>query len=155
MPMRRADREKAAMADSYTPLSLLYRSYVRLKQKHQNRRITALSPYFVSWSYQMYRDLRRRFQRSRLGRYPGEKPMSGFYAFFYALQVCDEVDVYGFAPWRDPADKHLPKGTVIVSKDRYHYFDSARPRPGSPSFALALYIYRLFAIHYDNVRIYE
>ena len=59
------------------------------------------------------------------------------------------------APWRDPADKHLPKGTVIVSKDRYHYFDSARPRPGSHSFDLALYIYRLFAIHYDNVRIYE
>ena len=87
MPMRRADREKAAMADSYTPLSLLYRSYVRLKQKHQNRRITALSPYFVSWSYQMYRDLRRRFQRSRLGRYPGEKPMSGFYAVLFLLQV--------------------------------------------------------------------
>ena len=130
-------------------------SYVRLKQKHQGRKITALSPYFVSWSYQMYRDLRRRFQRSRLGRYPGEKPMSGFYAFFFALQVCDEVDIYGFAPWRDPLDKHLPKGVPIISTDKYHYFDSAKPRPGSHSFDLALYIYKLFAIHFDNVRIYE
>lgn len=130
-------------------------SYVRLKQKHQGRKIFALSPYFVSWSYQMYRDLRRRFQRSRLGRYPGEKPMSGFYAFFFALQVCDKVDIYEFAPWRDPNDKHLPKGVPILSNDKYHYFDSARPRPGSHSFDLALYIYKLFAIHFDNVRIFE
>ena len=103
----------------------------------------------------MYRDLRRRFQRSRLGRSPGEKPMSGFYAFFFALQVCDKVDIYEFAPWRDPNDKHLPKGVPILSNDKYHYFDSARPRPGSHSFDLALYIYKLFAIHFDNVRIFE
>jgi hypothetical protein len=35
-----------------------------------------------------------------LGHYPGEKPMSGFYAFFYAMQLCERVDVYGFAPYR-------------------------------------------------------
>ena len=55
---------------------------------------------FVSWAYLVYRELRRRFQRMHLGRYPGEKPMSGFYAFFLTLQLCESVDIYGFAPYR-------------------------------------------------------
>ena len=88
--------------------------------------------------------------------------MSGFYAFLFAMQVCDEVDVYGFAPWRDPPkvrgkdkEREASPPPPPSHQQPYHYFDSAVPRPGSHSFDLALYIYKLFAIAYDNVRIFE
>mmetsp|Transcript_49733 Transcript_49733/g.158830 ORF Transcript_49733/g.158830 Transcript_49733/m.158830 type:complete len:920 (-) Transcript_49733:66-2825(-) len=123
-------------------------SYVKLRRTHPDRRLLALSPNFVSWAYLLYRELRRRFQRTRLGRYPGEKPMSGFYAFLFALQVCDDVDIYGFQPYREQDTQ----GGLGV---KYHYFDSAVPRPGSHSFDLARYIYQLFALRMDNVRIFD
>ena len=74
--------------------------------------------------------------------------MSGFYAFLFALQVCDEVDIYGFAPWHDGDDQRAG------GANKYHYFDGAIPRPGSHSFDLALYIYELFAARFDNVRVW-
>jgi len=66
-------------------------AYMKLRRTHPERKVIALSPQFVSWSYLLYRELRRRFQRMRLGHYPGEKPMSGFFAFFFTLQLCDQV----------------------------------------------------------------
>eukprot|EP00899_Mesostigma_viride_P014898 jgi/Mesvir1/23409/Mv21101-RA.1 len=123
-------------------------AYVRLRRNHPDRKIISMSPVFVSWAYQLYRDLRRRFQKLKLGRYPGEKPMSGFYAFLFALQICDEIDLYGFQAWRE-TDSH---GPLVV---KYHYFDSAMPRPGSHSFDLARYIYQLMAMKFDNIRIID
>ena len=124
-------------------------SYARLRRMHPDRNVIALSPGFVSWAYLTYRELKRRFQRNHMGRYPGEKPMSGFYAVLFLLQVCDEVDIYGFNPWRD--------GSYVQGRPetRYHYFDSAIPRPGSHSFDLARYIYQLIALHHDNVRVFD
>ncbi|KAK3268043.1 glycosyltransferase 29 protein [Cymbomonas tetramitiformis] len=122
-------------------------TYAKLKKLHPDRKIIALSPQFVSWSYLLYRELRRRFQRMRLGHYPGEKPMSGFYSFFFCLHLCEQVDIYGFAPYNEDSSKNA--GT------KYHYFDSAVPRPGSHSFDLARYIYQLFELKQDNVRIYD
>eukprot|EP00193_Tetraselmis_chui_P001248 CAMPEP_0177754712 /NCGR_PEP_ID=MMETSP0491_2-20121128/2157_1 /TAXON_ID=63592 /ORGANISM="Tetraselmis chuii, Strain PLY429" /LENGTH=859 /DNA_ID=CAMNT_0019270117 /DNA_START=493 /DNA_END=3072 /DNA_ORIENTATION=- len=120
-------------------------SYVRLRKMYPDRKIISLNPHFVSWSYLQYRELRRRMQRKKLGRYPGEKPMSGIYAFLFLLQVCDELDMYGFQPWREDARDQA----------RYHYFDNAEPRPGSHSFDLARYLYQLIALKYDHVRIVD
>ena len=116
-----------------------------LKKAHPERKLVIMSPSFISWAYQLYRDIRRQFQRNHLGRYPGEKPMSGFYAFLFCLQVCDKVDIYGFAPWHDGDEER---------GEKYHYFDNAVPRKGSHSFDLALYIYHLFASQFENVRVF-
>jgi len=120
-------------------------TYVRLRKMYPDRKIIPLNPHFVSWSYLTYRELRRRMQRKHLGRYPGEKPMSGIYAFLFLLQVCDEMDMYGFQPWREDEKDQA----------RYHYFDSAEPRPGSHSFDLARYLYQLIALKYDHIRIID
>lgn len=61
------------------------------------------------------------------------------------LQVCDELDMYGFQPWREEEKDQA----------RYHYFDSAEPRPGSHSFDLARYLYQLVAHKYDHIRIID
>ena len=64
-----------------------------------------------------------------------------------------QVDVYGFAPWHDPS--FSTNGTLSAPNEKYHYFDAAEPRPGSHSFDLALYTYKLFANHLDTVRVIE
>jgi hypothetical protein len=61
--------------------------------------------------------------------------------------ACVQVDVYGFAPWKEAGPGQ--------AEERYHYFDSARPRPGSHSFDLATYIYQLMATQHDHVHIHS
>mmetsp|Transcript_30490 Transcript_30490/g.72600 ORF Transcript_30490/g.72600 Transcript_30490/m.72600 type:complete len:874 (-) Transcript_30490:139-2760(-) len=39
-------------------------AYVRLRKMYPDRRIVSLNPHFVSWSYLLYRELRRRMQRA-------------------------------------------------------------------------------------------
>eukprot|EP00958_Prasinococcus_capsulatus_P020279 scaffold2611_cov356-Prasinococcus_capsulatus_cf.AAC.3 len=105
-----------------------------------------MSPQFTSWAYLMYREIRRRFQRHKLGHYPGEKPMSGFYAVLFCMQICEEIDVVGFESYRDQ-----DANNAIATK--YHYFDAAVPRPGSHSFDLALYIYRLLSLKFPSLHV--
>mmetsp|Transcript_15092 Transcript_15092/g.36511 ORF Transcript_15092/g.36511 Transcript_15092/m.36511 type:complete len:129 (-) Transcript_15092:112-498(-) len=73
----------------------------------------------------------------------GEKPMSGFYAIIFLLQVCDELDIYGFTPFKED-DSHTMLSTA------YHYFDWATPRKGSHSFDLTRYIYEMLDIAFPG-----
>ena len=120
----------------------------RLTAQHPDRRVIVLSPQFMSWAFTMYQKLKSRFTDAGMGSYPGEKPMSGFYAVMYALQVCDKVDLFGFTPYRE-SDRLDPLAS------RYHYFDLAVPRHNSHSFDLTTYIYELLELRFpDRFKIY-
>ena len=68
-------------------------AYNKLKRNYPDRKIQAMSPQFTSWAYLTYREIRRRFQRHKLGHYPGEKPMSGFYAvLFSSILYAGEIE---------------------------------------------------------------
>ena len=103
-----------------------------------------LSPKFMSWAYLTYERLKERFEDLGLGRFAGEKPMSGFYAILFLYQVCDELDIYGFTPYKE-ADRLDPMAS------KYHYFDGAVPRHNSHSFDFTQFIYK--ALSYRDRRV--
>ncbi|KAK9811599.1 hypothetical protein WJX72_006769 [[Myrmecia] bisecta] len=122
-----------------------YKKFRRIFPEHP---LVALSPHFVVWANQKYAELKAGVQAEGLGSYAGEKPMSGFYAVLLCVQVCEELDVYGFTPYQE-ADRLDPLAP------RYHYFDAAVPRPSSHSFDLADYIYQLLANLTDAIRVFD
>ena len=63
--------------------------------------------------------LQEALQAEGMGCFSGEKPMSGFYALLYALDVCESVDLYGFDAWTDDMSGRF--------KLMYHYFDEDEP----------------------------
>ncbi|KAK3238722.1 glycosyltransferase 29 protein [Cymbomonas tetramitiformis] len=63
------------------------------------------------------------------------KPMSGMVALYLALQVCDEVSMYGF-------DAYTEKTTT-----RYHYFDTRVAMTWVHSFDLAVELYKRIGQH--------
>ena len=62
------------------------------------------------------------------------KPMSGFFSVFYALNMCDKVDLYGFDAYTSKKKSY-----------RYHYFDDVQGFTGVHSFDLAVEVYKLLA----------
>mmetsp|Transcript_29338 Transcript_29338/g.93913 ORF Transcript_29338/g.93913 Transcript_29338/m.93913 type:complete len:171 (+) Transcript_29338:433-945(+) len=122
--------------------------YTTLRNKHEDRKVIVLDPKFISWGYMVYQDFKDRFAELGLGAYQGEKPMSGFYAILFCLQACDQVDLYGFTPYRE-SDR------LDALAAKYHYFDAAVPRHNSHSFDLTRYVYELFDAHLDNFTIYD
>mmetsp|Transcript_24964 Transcript_24964/g.81773 ORF Transcript_24964/g.81773 Transcript_24964/m.81773 type:complete len:405 (+) Transcript_24964:140-1354(+) len=125
------------------------RAYERLRATYPERQFVVISPSFMAWAFMVYTELKARFIAAGLGAFTGEKPMSGFYAILFLYQACDELDLYGFAPYHD-GDRTDPLAV------HYHYFDGAVPRAGSHSFALARYIYELLEIDSpDKVRIHD
>jgi hypothetical protein len=63
------------------------RAYARLRSTHPDKNIIVLSPKFMSWATTLYARVKLKFQKLNLGAYGGEKPMSGYYAILWALQV--------------------------------------------------------------------
>uniref|UniRef100_A0A061QMP4 Beta-galactoside alpha--sialyltransferase 1 isoform x1 n=2 Tax=Tetraselmis sp. GSL018 TaxID=582737 RepID=A0A061QMP4_9CHLO len=122
--------------------------FQKLKTRHPDRKVFVMSPKFVGWAYKLYKEFEDRFESLGFGNFRGEKPMSGYYAVMYALQVCSEVDIYGFTPYQesDAGDPLAP---------RYHYFDEAVPRHNSHSFDLTQNVYRLLASQLPYFRIYD
>ena len=58
-----------------------------------------------------------------------QKPMSGLFAFFLALQLCKGgVDLYGFEAW--------------TGEGKYHYFDTEEGFQTRHSFDLALEVFK-------------
>lgn len=62
------------------------------------------------------------------------KPMSGFFAMLFMLQVCDEVTMYGFSNWR-PSHAKVP----------YHYFDHVKGTTAVHSFDLSMEVFNAVA----------
>lgn len=55
------------------------------------------------------------------------------------MQVCEQVSLYGFAPWT--------KGSWAEDHTPYHYFDRVSGTTAVHSFPLAFKIFRLMAKH--------
>ena len=58
------------------------------------------------------------------------KPMSGIVSLFFAIQVCDSVDMYGFDPF------------TLETRGKYHYFDDRAGMVNVHSFDMAMEIFR-------------
>lgn len=64
-------------------------NYAIMRALYPRRQIIALSPQYTTWAHDVYKELKRRFEAAGFGVFGGEKPMSGFYAILYCLQVGD------------------------------------------------------------------
>jgi hypothetical protein len=62
------------------------------------------------------------------------KPMSGAVAVFFALQMCNKVDLYGFDAY------------TALSEVPYHYFDARVAATGVHSFDLAVEAFRRISL---------
>ena len=111
------------------------KTFTRIRREFPDVVVLPLNPLYVTWAFNKYDELKRKFTKMRLGNFPGEKPMSGFYAILFLLQICDTVDLYGFTAYSEN------DGSDIMGT-KYHYFDNAVPRHNSHSFDLTQYIYR-------------
>lgn len=80
--LRLRSRDQIAVKDKWWK-----KSYMKLRTSHPEKTVVVLSPEFMSWATQLYSNIRARFHRLELGSYTGEKPMSGYYAILWALQV--------------------------------------------------------------------
>ena len=74
-------------------------------------------------------------------KHPGaykRKPMSGFFAMLFMLNLCDSVDMYGFSNWR-PSRSKIP----------YHYFDKVKGTTAVHSFDLSMEVFMEIAKAHD------
>ena len=78
---------------------------------------------------------------SRIGADEGCKPSTGWFAIMLALQVCDEVDAYGFSSWKRRTSR--AEGAA-----KYHYFDKVEGVDNIHSFDLTLRVLKTLAEHY-------
>ncbi|KAK3232743.1 glycosyltransferase 29 protein, partial [Cymbomonas tetramitiformis] len=62
------------------------------------------------------------------------KPMTGFFALFFAAQVCEYINLYGFSKYSGRPN------------EKYHYFDAAKGVSSVHSFDLANEIFRIMAM---------
>eukprot|EP00238_Polyblepharides_amylifera_P010833 CAMPEP_0196587274 /NCGR_PEP_ID=MMETSP1081-20130531/56978_1 /TAXON_ID=36882 /ORGANISM="Pyramimonas amylifera, Strain CCMP720" /LENGTH=435 /DNA_ID=CAMNT_0041909415 /DNA_START=524 /DNA_END=1831 /DNA_ORIENTATION=- len=92
-----------------------------------------LNPIFSNRAHRVWVQLKYLLEQKENNQY-NRKPMSGFFAVFFALNVCDKVDLYGF-------DAYTSKKRSY----RYHYFDNVQGFTDVHSFDLAIEVYKLFA----------
>jgi len=78
---------------------------------------------------------------SRIGAEEGCKPSTGWFAILLALQVCDEVDAYGFSSWKK-------RTAHQAGASRYHYFDNVEGVDNVHSFDLTHRVLRKLEEHY-------
>lgn len=103
-----------------------------LLKKYPDQEFAFLHPHFVNKVLAFWFKLKSELQRVK-GKQYHNKPMSGIYAVIYMLQVCEQVDLYGFEAYTRPKDTP------------YHYFDSVKGVTSVHSFDLAIGIYKAIA----------
>jgi len=133
-------RDPMASYIFFEPLKLKD-TYIDIRKRHPGVQAYMFSPAFAYQAHRIYDRLQEKLQAAGFGCFSGEKPMSGFYAILYILDVCNSVDLYGFDAWTDDMSGKF--------KLMYHYFDEDEPRPGAHSFDLTFYMYRLLEMSDD------
>jgi len=101
-----------------------------------------LHPNFITITSRFWTEAVQEIERINGEKY-AEKPMSGYFALMYMLQVCGRVDLYGFEAFtRKSRTKGIP----------YRYFDD-EPGKKVHSFGMALQLFRGMQGHFNiNVR---
>lgn len=92
-----------------------------------------LNPIFSNRVHRVWVQLKYLLEQEQNTQY-NRKPMSGFFSVFYALNMCDKVDLYGFDAYTSKKKSY-----------RYHYFDDVQGFTGVHSFDLAVEVYKLLA----------
>ncbi|KAK3288150.1 glycosyltransferase 29 protein, partial [Cymbomonas tetramitiformis] len=68
------------------------------------------------------------------------KPMTGFFGVLFAIQICNNVKLYGFSGYNRYENNGARRGKVP-----YHYFDSVPGATQVHSFDLSLQVFKLMA----------
>mmetsp|Transcript_13098 Transcript_13098/g.15815 ORF Transcript_13098/g.15815 Transcript_13098/m.15815 type:complete len:423 (+) Transcript_13098:394-1662(+) len=102
-----------------------------LLKKFPQARPILLNPIFSNRAHRVWVQLKYLFEQKENNQY-NRKPMSGFFAVFFALNICEKVDLYGF-------DAYTSKKRSY----RYHYFDNVQGFTDVHSFDLAIEVYKL------------
>mmetsp|Transcript_22810 Transcript_22810/g.70864 ORF Transcript_22810/g.70864 Transcript_22810/m.70864 type:complete len:532 (+) Transcript_22810:95-1690(+) len=96
----------------------------------QHGNVAILSPDFVYHAHKVWKVMKALVENASAGsKHFMSKPMSGFFAVLFAVQVCDKVSLYGFSPYK--------KGD-----QKYHYFDQVAAVTTSHSFDLGFEVFR-------------
>ena len=92
-----------------------------------------LNPLFSNRAHSLWIKLKELLEKTKNSQY-NCKPMSGFFAVLYALQMCEKVDLYGFDAY-----------TSRKKSYRYHYFDNVQGFTDVHSFDLAIEVFKFIA----------
>jgi hypothetical protein len=104
-----------------------------LLKKYSQENAILLNPIFSNRAHKLWVQLKSLLEKKHDSTY-NRKPMSGFFAVLFALQMCDHVDLYGFDAY-----------TSRKRSYRYHYFDNVQGFTDVHSFDLAIEVYKLVA----------
>ena len=104
-----------------------------LLKKYGAENAILLNPLFSNRAHSLWIKLKELLEKTKNSQY-NRKPMSGFFAVLYALQMCDEVDLYGFDAY-----------TSRKKSYRYHYFDNVQGFTDVHSFDLAIEVFKFIA----------
>lgn len=104
-----------------------------LLKKYSQENALLLNPIFSNRAHKLWVQLKALLERKHDSTY-NRKPMSGFFAVLFALQMCDHVNLYGFDAY-----------TSRKRSYRYHYFDNVQGFTDVHSFDLAIEVYKLIA----------
>ena len=94
-----------------------------------------LNPAFSNIAHKTWVQLKFLLESERNSNY-NRKPMSGFFAAFFAMQICEKTNLYGFDAYTSRRRNY-----------RYHYFDNVQGFTDVHSFDLALEVFRLIERH--------
>ena len=94
-----------------------------------------LNPAFSNIAHRTWVQLKFLLESERNSMY-NRKPMSGFFAAFFAMQVCKQTTLYGFDAYTSRRRNY-----------RYHYFDNVQGFTDVHSFDLAMEVFRLIEKH--------
>jgi len=104
-----------------------------LLKKYGAENAILLNPLFSNRAHSLWIKLKELLEKTKNSQY-NRKPMSGFFAVLYALQMCEKVDLYGFDAY-----------TSRKKSYRYHYFDNVQGFTDVHSFDLAIEVFKFIA----------
>lgn len=102
-----------------------------LMDKYPEQPVHFLHPDFVFRSIRLWAELQLELE-ARMKKKFKKKPMSGWLAMMFMIQMCEKLDVYGFEAYNNPHAAH-----------RYHYFDKVKAVLQHHSFDFAVEAYKL------------
>ncbi len=106
--------------------------YARLMRQRTNKWLKIWSPELVVHAQRSW-DILSRLTAQKMGTSKTGKAMSGAYAVLLASQICEEVHLYGFSPY-----KRRDIGQAVP----YHYFDEIPAVLKHHSFDLAIEVFK-------------
>ena len=101
-----------------------------LLRKHGEQDFEFLHPQFVNDAQQFWMQLKKEMEHAKGVQYHS-KPMSGIFAVLFMLQICEQVNMFGFEAY-----------TKRTKESPYHYFDRVQGVTSVHSFDLAIEVFK-------------